>query len=99
MSGRMWRQPTLACPVVARSRAVGGDDLVEPADEVGQVLGGDGAVLDEGQGLGVAGYVHHQAKASLADVPDLLLVLGAHQLEERVAEVAAFQDAAEVVQS
>ncbi len=56
--------------------AVVGDHLLDGADVFGQVLDGDGDVLDDGDRLGVAADAHEEAEAGFAHAPDVGLLLG-----------------------
>ena len=55
--------------VVAGAEAEVADGDIEAGDEFGQLIGRDGGILDEGDGLGVAVHRHEQAEAGLAHAP------------------------------
>ena len=71
--GRTCRQPTEACayqvPRVLCLAKMRGDGV----GVVGEMFERDGAILDEGDGFGVAFHGHHDVEAGFADVPDLAL--------------------------
>ncbi len=51
------------------------EDVLHAAHESAEALDGDGAVFDEGHGLGVACVRGQDTQPHLADVPDARLVL------------------------
>ena len=48
-------------PVVPRLRAMGLYDLIEPLDELWQLLRRDGGIFNKSQRLSIARDIHHQA--------------------------------------
>ena len=59
--------------VVGGRRSVRGHELFDGPDVLGQVLDGDGDVLDDRDRLVVTAYAHQESQTGLADRPDVLL--------------------------
>ena len=74
-----------------------GHDRAEPPVELGELLGGDGRVLDEGDRLGVADHPHQQRQPRLAHLPEVGLVGGLQALVHPDHAGASREPAGEVV--
>ena len=78
-----------AVAVVGALGVVLGHDLAEARHELRQVLGVDGGVLDEGDGLVLALHAEEEAEPGLAELPDGLLLGGVEGDVGGVAEALA----------
>ena len=66
---------------------MGGHEVFDGADVLGQVLDRHRDVLDDRDGLVVAANAHQETESGFADRPDILLLLGIEH-DERIAHQA-----------
>ena len=82
--------PDGAVAVVGGGGAVTGQDRAEARHELGEVLGVDGRVLDEGDRLPVPLHPEEEPEPGLAELPDRLLLGRVEDDVRRVAEALPF---------